>query len=293
MQCEHETSMKNAPYWAFCTVDTGSLPEIDVVFASHDGECPKAAVEHVEQNTVGWVRAGEEWNLGTMRLSRTMMTSAVADMFADFHRRDKEEAAVAGAAVRGQTSSAMCEFGGAASGGCLGARSRRGPGADSDSQRTAEPTTNTPETPGSMSSEHSFMATSAPAAPPPALAAQPGGLPPYVPASAGASVGDAAVLTSSRNTNAQPHSQTPGHPSFRRQRASRACESKSPSPSRMRAAGPRLLQARRCAVPTRTGERADEPRPTGAEAPSSIAVVIVRVPECQSANTPQPAMPGR
>ncbi|KAK7178451.1 fungal specific transcription factor domain-containing protein [Paraphaeosphaeria sporulosa] len=74
-----------------------------------------------------------------------------------------------------------------------------------------------------MSSEHSFMATSAPAPQPPALDAQPG-LPPYVPASAGASMGDGAVLTSSRNTNAQPHSQTPGHPSFRRQRTSRACE---------------------------------------------------------------------
>ncbi|KAF2437812.1 hypothetical protein P171DRAFT_173503 [Karstenula rhodostoma CBS 690.94] len=138
-----------------------------------------------------------------MSISTMTMTGVVADMFADFYRLDKEEAAVAGFEVPGRTSS---EFWGAASGRCLGVHSRCGPGADSHSQRNAEPTTNPPEIPGSMSSEHSFMATSAAAPQPPALAALPGGLPP--------------------NTNAQPHSQTPGHPSFRRQRASRACESK-------------------------------------------------------------------
>ena len=43
---------------------------------------------------------------------------------------------------------------------------------------SAEPTTTPP-----MSSEHSFMATSVPPSqPPPPLAAQPGGIPPYVPA---------------------------------------------------------------------------------------------------------------
>ena len=43
------------------------------------------------------------------------------------------------------------------------------------------PTTTPPQTPGSMSSEHSFAATSAPAPQAPTLAAQPGGISPYVP----------------------------------------------------------------------------------------------------------------
>ena len=214
-----------------------------------------------------------------MSLSAVTVTSAVASMFADYYRLDQEEAAVG---VGGADSGSV--FWGAASGRCLGmgVDSRGGP--DRRRQRTAEPTTNPPATPGSMSSEHSFMATSAPAPQPPALAAHPG-LPPYVPAgaSAGASVDEGAALTSSRNTNAQPHSQTPGHPSFRRQRASRACESKSRFFYRL------PLWARR--LPARRWHCASEQRAEAIEEPrhraSSITITV------HNANNTQPATPAK
>ncbi|KAL6154798.1 Cutinase transcription factor 1 alpha [Exserohilum turcicum] len=64
-----------------------------------------------------------------------------------------------------------------------------------------------------MASEHSFMATPAPAPPPPPLAAQP---------SSNASPPSASSQAHAQSAAAA--AQAPGHGSFRRQRASRACE---------------------------------------------------------------------
>ncbi|KAF1980198.1 hypothetical protein BU23DRAFT_4400 [Bimuria novae-zelandiae CBS 107.79] len=126
-------------------------------------------------------------------------TTLYATMFEDMYRLDKEKAAVAGFTVPHQSTEQFWG-GGRTSHNCLANGSRDGPRADS--LRT-EPTTNTPKTSVSMSSEHSFMANSASAPHPPPLAAQPGG--------------------TASNAAAQAQVQ-PGHPSFRRQRASRACE---------------------------------------------------------------------
>lgn len=127
-----------------------------------------------------------------MSISTTIMASAVAGMFAEAYRFDKERA---GFAVGGQSRAggrprglwaAVPEPVAAAkeaqrASPSLALTHASHNGRHSDSQRSAEPTTNTPGTPGSMSSEHSFMATSASAPQPPPLAAQPGGMPPYVP----------------------------------------------------------------------------------------------------------------
>jgi hypothetical protein len=110
------------------------------------------------------------------------MTSAVAGMFADYYRRKREQAVGAGATVGGGQTSPEGVWGRHTSR-LVGQTSSRN-GVRADRQRTAEPTTIPPETPGSMSSEHSFMATAAgaPPPPPPPPGGQPSGLPPYVPA---------------------------------------------------------------------------------------------------------------
>ncbi|KAL1598830.1 Cutinase transcription factor 1 alpha [Paraconiothyrium brasiliense] len=106
----------------------------------------------------------------------------MAGMFADIYRLDKEKPHFT---VPVQSSSEFWGAAGTNAKPCLASSHASRDGRRADSQRTAEPTTNTPETPGSMSSEHSFMATSAPAPQPPPLAAQPGGIPQYVPRQCG------------------------------------------------------------------------------------------------------------
>ncbi|KAJ4291782.1 Transcriptional activator of fatty acid utilization [Kalmusia sp. IMI 367209] len=108
-----------------------------------------------------------------------MASELYAGMFAEAYKSDREKAVDAGFKVPVQSSEESWGWQQPLS--FLASLTRRHShnGRREDSLRS-RPTTTVPETPGSMSSEHSFMATSAPAPQPPPLAAQPGGIS-YVP----------------------------------------------------------------------------------------------------------------
>lgn len=218
-----------------------------------------------------------------MSLSTMTVTSAMADMFADYYRLDKEKAAVgvAGAGAGFEATSSV--FWGATSGRVLGVDSRGGPVGDRCRQRTAAPTTNPPETPGSMSSEHSFMATSAPAPQPPALAAQPG-LPPYV--SAGASAG-----ASTGEEQCSPAAGTQTRNRTRRRRATRLSgDSARAGPARVSSFPHRLPQraSTRVAVPARASSEQTSRGDRGAEAPSEQHHRTVRATMLTARSLPRP-----
>ena len=107
----------------------------------------------------------------------TMASAIYADMFADMYRLEREQKAAMAPGIAGShafTSDEHC-----AKDANTSLASLRNP--HNTGAAASNSTTTPPQTPRSMSSEHSFMAASTQAQQPSPLAAQPGGIAPYVP----------------------------------------------------------------------------------------------------------------